>query len=120
MTDTLYHELILDLCRHPLNKGVLKTFDKKFEMRNALCSDSVCIYLKTDGKIITDISWDGEGCALSVASTSLLTDLLRNKPIETLDSLNQNKVLDLLHLKDLNPSRLRCALLPLEALKQTK
>lgn len=118
MTDALYHEMILDLYRHPLNKRTPGSYDHKYEMQNALCSDSVALFLRTDGKTITEITWDGEGCALSVASASMVTDHLRGKPLSAIEDMNQETVLGLLHLTDLTPSRLRCALLPLEALRK--
>ncbi|MEK7625160.1 MAG: Fe-S cluster assembly sulfur transfer protein SufU [Patescibacteria group bacterium] len=116
MTDALYHELILDLNRHPLNKRELKDFDFRQREHNPLCGDAVEIFIKYSGNKITDISWQGEGCAISTASASMLTDYLKNKNKSEIKKINQSKVLDLLGLKEINPARLRCALLPLKCL----
>ncbi len=116
MTDALYHELILDLNRFPLNKKKLGKFDFRNRAHNPLCGDTVEIFIKFDGDKIADIAWQGEGCAISTASASLLTDFLKNKNKSEIKKLTQAKVLKLLGLKKINPTRLRCALLALKCL----
>lgn len=118
MTDPLYHELILDLNRHPLNKKELKDFDFHHRENNPLCGDTVEIFIKFDGNKIAEISWQGEGCAISTASASLLTDYLKNENKSEIKKMNQTKILKLLGLREINPTRLRCALLGLKALQQ--
>ncbi len=116
MTDDLYHELILDLNRRPLNKTKLTDFDYNHEEHNLLCGDTIEIFIKFDGNKIADIAWQGEGCAISTASASLLTDYLKNKNKSEIKKIDQARVLKLLGLKKINPTRLRCAMLALKCL----
>ncbi len=83
----LYQEIIVDHNRSPRNFGKLEDADKTLEGFNPLCGDKLTLYLKTDGQIINDIAFDGSGCAISVASASLMTDAMKGK------SLNEAKTL---------------------------
>jgi nitrogen fixation NifU-like protein len=76
----LYQEVILDHSRHPRHYGVLETATHKAEGYNPLCGDRVIVYLvlDADGRV-TDIKFEGKGCAISQASASLMTDLLAGK-----------------------------------------
>jgi nitrogen fixation NifU-like protein len=88
------------------------------EGANPICGDRIKVFLKIKNGKITDASFTGEGCAISIASASLLLDYLKGKKVEEIGKLDKEKAMELLEL-DLskNPSRLKCALLPLMALK---
>lgn len=117
--DNLYTEILLDLYRHPLNKTTLSAFDAHHKETNPLCGDEVEIFIKFDkGDTVSAVGWAGEGCAISQASTSLLTDLMKNKSKTELQKISNEEILRLLSLEKLNPTRLRCALLGLECLKK--
>ena len=76
----LYQELILDHGKNPHNLKKIENFDKDAKGYNPLCGDKVHIYLKIDDKKnIEDISFEGSGCAISMASASIMTELLKNK-----------------------------------------
>ena len=76
----LYQEIILDHGKTPRNKGKCEGYTHDAQAYNPLCGDKVHIYLKLDkGKNITDMSFEGEGCAISLASASILTDTLKGK-----------------------------------------
>jgi nitrogen fixation NifU-like protein len=76
----LYQEVILDHSRHPRHYGALETATHKAEGYNPLCGDRVIVYLVLDGSgRVTDIKFEGKGCAISQASASLMTDLLAGK-----------------------------------------
>ena len=76
----LYQEIILDHGKNPHNLKKIENFNKDAEGYNPLCGDKVHIYLKLDDKKnIEDISFEGSGCAISIASASIMTDLLKNK-----------------------------------------
>ena len=76
----LYQEIILDHGKNPHNLKKMKNFNKDAKGYNPLCGDKVHIYLKLgDKKNIEDISFEGSGCAISMASASIMTDLLKNK-----------------------------------------
>ena len=71
----LYQEIILDHAKNPRNKGKCEGYNHDAKAHNPLCGDKVHIYLKLDkDKNISDLSFEGEGCAISLASASILTD----------------------------------------------
>ena len=76
----LYQEIILDHGKNPRNKNICKDFNKDAKGHNPLCGDKVHIYLKLDNeKKLENISFEGEGCAISMASASIMTDLIKGK-----------------------------------------
>ena len=76
----LYQEIILDHGKNPHNLKKIENFNKEAKGHNPLCGDKVHVYLKLDdNKNIKDISFEGSGCAISMASASIMTDLLKNK-----------------------------------------
>ena len=84
----LYQEVIVDHNRSPRNFGKLENPDHTAEGFNPLCGDRLNLYLKIDNnKRITDIKFDGSGCAISVASASLMTDALKGKTIDEAKSI---------------------------------
>ena len=84
----LYQEIILDHSRHPRHFGALADANHVAEGHNPLCGDKVKIYLSVDEKDrIQDISFEGRGCAISVASASLMTDMLKGRTIEQAEEL---------------------------------
>jgi nitrogen fixation NifU-like protein len=111
--------MILDLYRHPLNKEKLAKFDVQHKEHNPLCGDTVEVYIEfAKNGTVKNISWDGEGCAISQASTSLVTDFVKNKSKTAILKIGQKEVLEMLGLKNLNPARLRCAMLGLESIRK--
>ena len=75
----LYQEIIVDHNRAPRNFREIEDADIKAEGYNPLCGDKLIVYIKLDGDVISDVSFQGEGCAISVASASLMTDQLTGK-----------------------------------------
>ena len=76
----LYQELILEHGKNPKNLGKTKNFNKDAKGNNPLCGDNVHVYLKlNDQKKVEDISFEGSGCAISMASASIMTDLVKGK-----------------------------------------
>ena len=76
----LYQEIILDHGKNPRNLKKSDNFNKDAKGHNPLCGDKVHVYLKLDeNKKIQDISFEGQGCAISMASASIMTDLVKNK-----------------------------------------
>ena len=76
----LYQEIILDHAKNPRNKGKCDNFNHDAQAHNPLCGDKVHIYLKIDeNKNISKLSFEGEGCAISLASASILTDIIKGK-----------------------------------------
>lgn len=83
----LYEEVILEHNKKPRNFRVMEDADWKLEGHNPLCGDHFTIYMKTDGEVITDISFEGRGCAISKSSASLMTTLLKGKTVKEADDL---------------------------------
>jgi nitrogen fixation protein NifU and related proteins len=79
MIDDLYQETILDHSKRPRNHHPLADADRKAEGYNPLCGDKLKLYLKMDGDIVKDASFEGAGCAISTASASLMTESLKGK-----------------------------------------
>ena len=118
MSDQIYRELILELYRHPLNYGTLDNPDAHAKDSNPLCGDEVEIFLKLDSEgMILEAKQNSHGCAISQASTSLLTDMIKNKNIKDVAALDKSSILKALGNPELGPVRIKCALLPLKVLK---
>lgn len=83
----LYQEVIVDHNRKPRNFGELADADRIVEGYNPLCGDKLNLYVKFDGDRISEVKFDGSGCAISVASASLMTDALKGKTREEADDL---------------------------------
>ena len=116
--DQMYHENILDHYKHPHNFGELKNPTVRHHEHNPLCGDTLNMYLVVkDGKI-ADVKYTGKGCAISQASASMLTDEIKGKPIEELEGLTKEKILEMLGIT-LSPVRLKCAMLSLDTLKNS-
>ena len=78
----LYQEIILDHGKNPRNKGKCDGYSHNAQAHNPLCGDKVHVFLKLDGeKKVMDISFEGEGCAISLASASILTETLKGKDL---------------------------------------
>jgi nitrogen fixation NifU-like protein len=77
----LYQEVILDHNRRPRNFRVLDNPTHQAEGYNPLCGDRLSLYLKVDGDVITEVGFQGSGCAISKASASLMTDSLKGRPV---------------------------------------
>tara|TARA_B100000945_G_C19823408_1_gene341678 strand:- start:19 stop:489 length:471 start_codon:yes stop_codon:yes gene_type:complete len=76
----LYQEIILDHGKNPRNLGKFENFNKDAKGHNPLCGDKVHVYLKVDeNKKIADIKFEGHGCAISMASASIMTELMKDK-----------------------------------------
>ena len=86
----LYQEVIIDHNRSPRNFGKLDDATQVAEGYNPLCGDKLTLYLKTEDDVIADVSFNGSGCAISVASASLMTDSLKGKTIKEAEQLFEN------------------------------
>ena len=118
MMDTnMYREQIIELYEHPLNKGTLEAADFSYEEDNPLCGDVIRIDVKLDEQQrVADIKWMGNGCAISQASASLLTEEIKGKPLEEVKEFSKDELLALLGIP-LSMARVKCALLSLKVLK---
>jgi nitrogen fixation NifU-like protein len=115
--DDLYREQILEHYKRPHNFGHLDHYDLEFEDSNPFCGDEqhVFIRLDDDGRV-AEVAFEGKGCAISTAATSMLTDELQGMSREELLQLPKDFVLDLLGI-DISATRIKCALLGLKVVK---
>jgi len=79
--DSLYQEVILDHYKHPQHKSLSPNPTVQVHHVNTSCGDEITLNLHTNGTSVEDISWDGVGCSISQASTSVVSDLVRGKSI---------------------------------------
>ena len=127
----LYQEIILDHGKNPRNKGKCIGYKHDAQAHNPLCGDKVHVYLKLDSeKKVVDMSFEGEGCAISLASASILTDTLKGKDLSftkkvsedflnmvknktkiTLNSLTEDQITTITSLSGVQkfPMRVKCA-----------
>ncbi len=113
----MYQEQILDHYKHPRNKGPLAGASKNARDSNPLCGDEVVLHLKVDGSDrIAEVKFEGQGCAISQASASMLTTIVKGMPLAEAGGLGRDAVLKKLGIP-LSAVRLKCALLSLHVLK---
>ena len=86
LTD-LYQEVILDHNKTPRNFGVLEGADRHADGHNPLCGDQLRVYLAVDGETVTDIKFEGSGCAISKASASLMTEAVKGKTVSEVEAM---------------------------------
>jgi len=79
--DSMYQQIILDHYKNPSHHGLLDDFDAEVHHVNPTCGDEVTLRLKVNDGEIADLGWDGEGCSISQASTSVMSDLVVGKPV---------------------------------------
>ena len=80
-TDSMYQEIILDHYKHPHHKGLREPYDAQVHHLNPTCGDEITLRVNLDGDTIADVSYESEGCSISQASASVLTDLLIGRSV---------------------------------------
>ena len=130
----LYQEMILDHYRRPRNKGTLENADASVEMKNPLCGDEISLQVAFNGDGVGDVRFSGRGCSISLASASMMTQLVKGKGAEEIDELRKSfrqlmlgdaSAVDNAQLGPLRalsgvprfPARVKCALLAWNALE---
>jgi len=112
-----YREEILEHWRNPQNFGEMKKPDVVIEQVNPLCGDEVKFFFKIKKGRIEKVSFTGSGCAISMASASMLSEAVKNRRVSDLEMVTGQDVLGLVGDK-ITPARLKCAFLPLEAVRK--
>jgi len=114
---SVYSEIILDYYRHPRNKGTLEHAQISAKDSNPLCGDIIEMQLELDkNNSVRDVRFNGQGCAISQASASMLTELVKGKTIDDVRKISKEEILSLIG-GQLSAVRLKCALLSLKVLK---
>jgi nitrogen fixation protein NifU and related proteins len=114
--EDLYREHILDHYKNPRNRGTMENPDITFQDSNPLCGDELRIDLKVEDGTVVDVKFSGNGCSISQAAASMLTERIKGRPVEEVKSIHREQILEDLGIA-LGPVRLKCALLALKVLK---
>ncbi|MEM4255513.1 MAG: SUF system NifU family Fe-S cluster assembly protein [Candidatus Norongarragalinales archaeon] len=112
----MYSEAVLRYYEKPPNKSKMHDADTQGHLDNPLCGDEVTVYLKIKNGVVEKASFDGQGCAVSQASASMLLESLEGKKLSEVKKTGEKAVLKMLGGK-ISPARLKCAFLGLKALK---
>lgn len=117
MDASIYREQIIDLYEHPLNHGTLDKPDFTYEEDNPLCGDVIRIDVRLDDQQrVAEVAWSGDGCAISQAAASLLTEEIKGKTLDEVKAFAGEELLALVGVP-LSMARVKCALLSLKVLK---
>jgi nitrogen fixation protein NifU and related proteins len=116
MIDNLYREEILEHYQDPQNFGKLKNFDVTSHQLNPFCGDDITIYVSYHTDILSQISFTGTGCAISIAAASMLTQYAQGKTKQQLTVMTEADMLELLNV-EVSETRKKCALLAFAVLK---
>ena len=129
----LYQEIILDHSKNPQNFGILDKYTCTAEGNNPLCGDSVTVYVNIENNVISDVSYRARGCAISVASASIMSKIIKGKTIEEVDILfdkfhrlcmgediedDEIEMLKVLSGVSKFPTRVKCATMSWHAIKE--
>ncbi len=111
-----YEDLIIEHWRNPRNKGTLPDPDVDVTEANVPCGDVLRLQLKVRDGAVEDVRFDGRGCAISMASASLFTEMIKGKKLEELRVMREEELLEA--LGGVIKPRLKCALLPYRTLQK--
>tara|TARA_B100001778_G_C18425770_1_gene555409 strand:- start:251 stop:676 length:426 start_codon:yes stop_codon:yes gene_type:complete len=130
----LYQEIILDHSKNPQNFGTLDKYTCTAKGNNPLCGDSLTVYVNVENNIISDVSYRARGCAISVASASIMSKTIKGKTIEEVDILfdkfhrlcmgedieddDEVEMLKVLSGVSKFPTRVKCATMSWHAIKE--
>lgn len=132
--DQLYRQVIMDHYKNPRNKGSLEDGSFTIDMNNPTCGDRIHLTLKVENGVVQDAKFDGEGCSISMASASMMTQAVKGKEIEEAlklskifsDMMQGNEYDDDVDLGDIEalqgvakfPARIKCATLAWKAMEK--
>jgi len=114
--DDLFRENILEHYKRPRNRGTLEHPDYTYEDANPLCGDHLRMDFKVEDGVIQEVRFSGQGCSISQASASMLSEHLEGMKLEDAKRIGRDEVLEMLGI-ELGPVRLKCALLALKTMK---
>lgn len=114
---TIYREVILDHAENPRNTGNIQNPTNSVIVYNPLCGDKIKMDVMIKKNKVVDVRFQGQGCAISKAASSLVTEWAKGKTKEELKKMTKKDMMNLLKI-ELGPNRIKCVLLPLEALQK--
>ncbi len=112
----MYTEKVMDHFSHPRNVGELENYNGVGEVGNAKCGDIMRIYLKIEDDIIKDVSFKTFGCGAAIATSSIATELIKDKHVDVALELTNKAVIEA--LDGLPPAKIHCSVLAEEAVKE--
>jgi nitrogen fixation protein NifU and related proteins len=112
-----YNALLLDHSKNPRNFGRLDNPDLSHEESNSLCGDRIKVDIKVHNNRISNIRFEGRGCAISIAAASILSEMVKGRSIEECSKFTDNQMIEALEAPIKKP-RMNCALLGLKAFKK--
>jgi nitrogen fixation NifU-like protein len=110
MDDYLYKEEIIDHYKSPQNFGILKKFSNHSQQLNPFCGDQIDLYIRIQDGKVSDVSFQGHGCAISIAAGSILTEYIRGRSLTALTNFSKQDMLEQLGVA-ISETRKKCALL---------
>ncbi len=113
----LYQEEILEHYHHPQNSGKLNNPTHERCANNPTCGDKICVTIDVINDVINDINFEGEGCAISQAATSMVTDKIKGDTVENALAITRDDIIDILGI-EVGIGRIRCALLGIETIQK--
>lgn len=115
----MYPDILMDHYRHPRNHPPRPggAYSHTSDLDNPSCGDKIQIMATIADGVVTDIAWDGIGCALSTGSASLMTEYVKGKRVTDILAMTRDDVLREIEM-EVSPVRLKCALIPLEAIQK--
>ncbi|QPC47397.1 Fe-S cluster assembly sulfur transfer protein SufU [Mangrovibacillus cuniculi] len=132
--DQLYRQVIMDHYKNPRNKGSLEDGTLTIDMNNPTCGDRIHLTMNVENGVVKDAKFDGDGCSISMASASMMTQIIKGKKIEVAmkmsaifsDMMQGKDYDDSIDLGDLEalqgvakfPARIKCATLPWKAMEK--
>ncbi|ARK20848.1 SUF system NifU family Fe-S cluster assembly protein [Sporosarcina sp. P26b] len=132
--DQLYRSVIMEHYKHPKNKGVLENGNVTIDMNNPTCGDVIRLTMNVEDDIVKDVKFEGEGCSISMASASMMTQMIKGETTEralqlahTFSNMMLGKDIDeSIDLDDLEalsgvaqfPARIKCATLSWKAMEK--
>lgn len=115
----IYAEEIIAHYEMPHNKGEIKDPSISMHENNPLCGDDITMYLTIENDKVKDVKFKGTGCAISMASASMLTDFIKGKSLDEIEKMGLDTIIELIGINP-GPARLKCATLSLKTLKEAE
>ena len=115
--DELYKQRLIDHHKNPRNKGKIDDADVEKKDKNPMCGDVVEMYLQIDDGTVKNVAFEGKGCVICLATSSILTEEFMDKDVTDIVDMDKDDVMDIIGI-DLETTRIKCATLPLLATKK--
>ncbi len=113
--DDIYRENIIDHFKNPRNYGEIVEAEIKHSELNSICGDMIRLFVKLKEGKVEDVKFKGNGCAISMAATSMMTEILKEKTLDEIKGLTKEDIFEMLGIK-LGIVRMKCGLLCLDTL----